>query len=272
MKNKFKFFLLLASALTLCFTTYSCKKPQETDIVDAASVEDNSIAEKHYDAMFDEVDDAAAASGIGSRGKKYTISLDTMNSSKVMTLDYGDSNVLCDDGVCRRGKIIVSWTGRYRDNGTVIQITTSNFYQNDIKIDGTKKVTNMGRNGSSQMYWNIEVIGSITDTDGRTFTWSSNRVRTWVAGEATKLIRFDDKYTVTGNSQGKNRKGVNFTSIITKALYIELNCKYLLTAGTIEIANADQPSRKVIVDFGSGTCDNVGTYTVNGVTKKFVKR
>ena len=272
MKNKFKVFLFLVSALSLGFTAYSCKKPQEVETVDATSIEDNSIAEKHYDAMFDEVDDAAAASGIGSRGKKYSITLDTMNSAKVMTLDYGDSNVLCDDGVYRRGKIIVSWTGKYRDNGTVIQITTSNFYQNDIQIDGTKKVTNMGRNGSNQMYWTIQVVGNITDTDGRTFSWSSNRVRTWVAGEATKLIRFDDKYTVTGNSQGKNRKGVNFTSTITKALYIELNCKYLLTAGTIEIANADQPSRKVIVDFGSGTCDNVGTYTVNGVTKNFVKR
>jgi len=272
MKKLFLYIIISASVLTVGFTVSSCKKIPETDEVNATSIQDNSIAEKHFDAIFREVDDAAVASGISGRGSKFSISLDTMNSTKIMTLDYGNTNVLCDDWIYRRGKIVVTWTGRYKDVGTEIQISTVDFYQNDIKIEGLKTVKNMGRNGQNQLYWNITVSGKITDVDGKTITWTSNRVRTWIAGEATKLIRLDDKYTISGGSQGKNKNGINFTTTITKDLLIEFNCQYLLTSGTIEITDADQPTRKVTVDYGTGTCDKEGTYTFNGVTRSFIKR
>lgn len=263
--------LLMLSA-TAFVTLNFCTKDDKITDVNASSIEDNAIGEKHFDALFEEVDDAATASGISGRGNKFTITFDTMNSTKIMTLDYGSTNVLCDDWIYRRGKIVVTWTGRYRDIGTVIQINTNNFYQNDIKIDGVKTVNCKGRNSQNQLYWEISVNGSITDIDGKVFTWNSNRTRTWIAGEGTRLIRLDDKYSISGNSQGKNRRGVNFTSTITKNLLIELNCQYLLTSGTVEIQDADQQNRKVVVDYGSGTCDKIGTYTVNGVTTKFIKR
>lgn len=269
----FLFYLVFtASWVTVIFNVSSCKKDVNSDQVNASSIQDNSVAEKHFDAIFREVDDAAVASGISGRGSKFTITFDTMNSTKIMTLDYGTSNVLCDDWIYRRGKIVVTWLGRYKDVGTEIQISTVDFYQNDIKIEGQKTVKNMGRNAQNQLYWNIAVTGKITDTDGKIFTWTSNRVRTWIAGESTKLIRLDDKYAISGGSQGKNKNGINFTTTITKDLLIEFNCQYLLTAGTVEIVDADQPNRKIIVDYGSGTCDRQGTYTVNGVTTNFIKR
>ncbi len=263
--------LLILSA-TAIFTINSCTKDTKTAEVDASSIEDNAIGEKHFDAIFEEVDDAATASGISGRGNKFNITFDTLNSTKIMTLDYGSTNVLCNDWIYRRGKVVVTWTGRYRDFGTIVQINTNNFYQNDIKIDGVKTVTCKGRNSQNQLYWEIAVNGTITDLDGKVFTWNSNRTRTWIAGEATRLIRLDDKYSISGSSQGKNRKGVNFTTTITKNLLVELNCQYLLTAGTIEIQDADQPNRKVVVDYGSGTCDKIGNYTIDGVTRSFIKR
>lgn len=37
-------------------------------------------------------------------------------------------------------------------------------------------------------------------------------------------------------------------------------------------SNPSNPSKKAIVDFGNGTCDNIGTFTMNGVTRTFIKR
>jgi len=138
MKKLFLYIIISASVLTVGFTVSSCKKIPETDEVNATSIQDNSIAEKHFDAIFREVDDAAVASGISGRGSKFSISLDTMNATKIMTLDYGNTNVLCDDWIYRRGKIVVTWTGRYKDVGTEIQISTVDFYQTILKLRDLK--------------------------------------------------------------------------------------------------------------------------------------
>jgi len=268
--------LLFLSVLTISTFSVlnfsSCKRNNDSSAVDATSVEDNSLAEKHFDIIYSEVDDASVSSGIGSRVRKYTVTIDTSVWPRVMTLDYGDSNVLCDDYVYRRGKIVVTWSGRYKDIGTVITITPVKFYQNDNHIEGTKIVTNMGRNSSNALSWKIEVAGKITDIAGATFTWNSVRYRSWVAGEATKLIRLDDKYQITGSYTGTNRKGVTFNVTILSPLLVEMGCRYHITQGKLEIVDANNAARKIEVDFGNGTCDNVGTYTVNGVTKTFIKR
>ena len=272
MKKIFLTTAMLFIAVFALLNFSACKRNNDSSAVDATSVEDNSLAEKHFDLMYNEVDDASVSSGIGSRARKYKISIDTSVSPRVMTLDYGDSNVLCDDYVYRRGKIVVTWTGRYKDVGTIITITPLNFYQNDNHIEGTKIVTNIGRKDNMNLTWKIEVAGKITDIAGATFTWNSLRYRTWIAGELTKLIRLDDKYQITGSYTGTNRKGVTFNVTILSPLLVELNCKYHITQGKMEIIDANNAARKIEVDFGNGTCDNVGTYTVNGVTKTFVKR
>ena len=272
MKKIFLTTAVLFIAVFALINFSACKRNTDNATVDATSVEDNSSAEKHFDLMYNEVDDASVSSGIGSRARKYTVTIDTSVSPRVMTLDYGDSNVLCDDFVYRRGKIVVTWTGRYKDIGTVITITPVNFYQNDNHIEGTKIVTNLGRKDNMNLTWKIEVAGKITDVSGATFTWNSLRYRTWIAGESTKLIRFDDKYQITGSYTGTNRKGVTFNVSILSPLLLELSCRYHITQGKIEIVDANNAARKIEVDFGNGTCDNVGTYTVNGVTKTFVKK
>ena len=264
--------LLLLGCFIALVQFSACKRKTEVETIDATSVEDNSLAEKHFDLMYDQVDDASVSSGISSRARKYSITIDTTITPRVMTLDYGDSNVLCDDYVYRRGKIVVTWTGKYKDIGTIITITPVGFYQNDNHIEGTKTVTNLGRKDNNNLTWKIEVVGKITDIAGAMFSWNSTRYRTWVAGESTKLIRFDDKYQIAGSYSGINRKGVAFNVNILSPLLVEIGCRYHITQGKIEIVDANNSAKKIEVDFGNGTCDNIGTYTVNGVTKTFIKK
>jgi hypothetical protein len=60
------------------------------------------------------------------------ITLDTVNSMKTVTVDYGTSNCDCNDGKTRRGKIVTTFSGQYLAPGTVITHTPVDYYVNLI--------------------------------------------------------------------------------------------------------------------------------------------
>jgi len=175
-----------------------------------------------------------------------------------ITVDYGTTNCQGWDGKYRRGKVIVVLTGRYREQGTVINITPQDYYVNDHKIEGQKKITNMGLNSNGNIYFNIEENLKITRPDGKVITWQSKRTREWIAGSST-LAPWDDEYLISGTGEGVNKDGIHFTMNITKPIHIKLNCPWPVE-GAIEI----QPDgyKKRTLDFGSGTCDNEATLTI----------
>jgi hypothetical protein len=192
--------------------------------------------------------------------------LDTLNSVKTVTVDYGTTNCDCNDGKTRRGKIVTTFTGQYFAPGTVITHTPVDYYVNDIKYDGSKTVTNMGLNGTGQPYFNVQIDGTATKTDGEVVTYTSTRVRTWVQGYNTPTDRFDDQYSISGNATGSFSNGGGYTAQITNPLLVKVGCSFPVS-GTLEITPQNKPVRTV--DYGQGTCDYAFTVTVNGVTYNF---
>jgi len=189
------------------------------------------------------------------------ITLDTLNSFKTVTVDYGTTNCDCNDGKTRRGKIVTTFTGQYIAPGTVITHTPVDYYVNDIKYEGTKTVTNMGLNGSGQPYFNVQIDGSATKTDGEVVSYTSTRVRTWVDGYTTLTDRFDDQYSISGNATGSFSNGGGYSAVITNPLLIKVGCSFPVS-GTIDMTPQNKPVRTV--DYGQGTCDYTFTVTVNG--------
>ena len=55
------------------------------------------------------------------------IPFDLLTFPKEITINFGTSNCLCDDGVYRRGEIFITTTGWYEDSSTVINITQKLF-------------------------------------------------------------------------------------------------------------------------------------------------
>lgn len=244
-----------------------CKK-EEVAETDLTSAEDQSQGELNYDLVFKQVDLAANDNGL-KKGAYPIVTIDTSVSPRTMNVYYGETNYLCLDGNYRRGTINVSWTGRYRADGTIISITFDKFYQNDNLVEGTKTVTNVGRNTNGKMVFTIVVNGKITNTAGTSHTWNSNRTRTWIEGEGTPVVT-DDIYEITGTTSGVNRNGISYTSTITEKLRVDLGCEWRITSGVIEITPSGKSMRKV--DFGNGACDKIITVTVNGKTKTFERR
>jgi hypothetical protein len=258
MKTNFRIltvlFLLIGTSLL------SCKK-ENNEENEMATSEDMALSESTFDQIFKEVDGNASENGLR---KSYPIvTIDSTSSPRTMTIDYGSSNFLCNDGNYRRGKIMVSWTGRYKDLNTVIATTFDNFYQNDNKIEGAKTVTNTGRNASGQLTFSIAVDAKITNTANEVITWKSNRTRTWTNGELTKTW-LDDKYLISGEANGVNRNGFTFTTKIISPLSIDLGCQWRIVAGTIELTPEGKPTRTI--DYGNGSCDRTATVSVRGRT------
>jgi hypothetical protein len=265
--------LIFGTALTV-FLFQACRKESKGVLdMDTVSAEDNSTAESMFNDVFALMDEAATEQpGIRSGGYRAscaTVTADTASSPRVLTLDFG-SGCTGNDGRTRSGKIIITFTGRYRDAGTVISHTFDNFYINGNKVEGTKTVTNMGLNAEGNLVYKIEVKGAKITTDQGVLTWESTREREWTAGSNTPSI-LDDEYDITGTASGVNRKGSAYTIKIddTAPVHVKVGCRWIVS-GKVDIMPEGKSTRTV--DYGFGTCDSQATVTINGQTYAFQMR
>lgn len=260
MKNRKLILMIPALALGLM----ACRKEKtEAPDMDFAAASDNSRAEDVFTDMLAQVDKAVKDNGLRDLCDP-TVTFDTTSTPRTITLDFGDVNCTATNGRLRRGRILVSYTGRYRDAGTVITITPQDYYVNNNLVTGVKTVTNMGLNANDQPWFNVTVNGAITAADGSwTATHQAQRVRTWIQGSGTAALA-DDVYLITGGGSGVNRNGVAYTSTITQAVRAEMGCAFHLVSGTVVVSPQGRPARTI--DYGNGACDGTFTVTVNGQT------
>lgn len=252
----------------------SCQKEKDNDY---SSANDNALAERMYSDMESISDQAADGNLISFKngidqtimGTCATITHDTTVTPHVLTIDFGTTNCTCNDGRKRRGKILVSYSGRYREQGSVHTITTDGYYVDDYKVDGTKSVTNMGRNASNNLYYAISVDGTVTSPDGKTATWKSDREREWVAGESTLINWLDDEYMISGTASGTGANGKNYSASILKPLHVELDCRWI-TSGSFELT--PEGNDPITADYGNGNCDNQATVEYRGKVYNIVLR
>lgn len=191
------------------------------------------------------------------------ITIDTTSTPKSVTIDWGSVNCDCQDGKQRRGKLVTTYTGKYRDPGTVITHTPVDYYVNDNHIEGTKVVTNSGTNSSNQPYFTIDIDGVVTMTDGEVFTYTSDRVRTWTNGYSTPYNYMDDEYDFTGSATGSSSLGNGYTANIVTPLHVKVDCSWVVS-GVLDFTPNNKPTRTI--NYGDGTCDGNITVTINGQT------
>jgi hypothetical protein len=273
---------LLLAGSTL-FT--SCKKKTSSEDSDTSSASDNSMAQQHYNdlnSMADEVlknGTETTYKTINPYGVMSSCAVvDLASGTKVnyatdgkdtVTVNFGATNCLCNDGRYRRGIVTFVYNGTYLTVGTVITVTTSNYFVNDNQVMGTKTITTLTPAAGTNASHSIVVAGTIIKASGGgTITWNSTRQRDWVSGDMTSMWN-DDVYHITGNANGTSSGGSSFTGNITSPLVREFSltnpaCKKYFVQGTLTFTPSGKAMRTV--DFGTGACDNVATVTINGHT------
>jgi hypothetical protein len=271
--KKVNLILGLIAFLGFAVMMTSCKKNNDIQLEDKVLAQDDAYAESTFENVSDMANEAydmrtgnLLKSTDGNRmflSDCATVTLDTNIFPRTMTIDFGDVNCLCNDGKYRRGKIIITFTGRYREPGTVITHGFENYFVDDKSVEGTKVVTNMGENENGNLYFTIEVAGVIQKPDGGgTFSWNSSRVREWIQGSDTHN-RWDDIYLVTGTANGTRPNGLTWEQEIITPLRVELACRFIVS-GSMELRPEGRPVR--LLDYGDGECDNEATVTIDGET------
>ncbi len=236
---------------------------------DAAFSDVASISDEAYDGTLDSYRLQHGSSSERVMSTCATITFDTSATPKTLTIDFGTSDCLCGDGNYRRGAIIVSWSGPYKDSGSVRTITFNNYFVNYNQILGTKTVTNNGRNQNGNLSYTVSINGSVVwDPQyfggGGTSTYTSTRTREWIAGEITPNW-LDDVYLISGTASGTTRVGSSYTMATTEALKKEIGFRHF-TDGTLEFTPSGKYTRVIDYGYVNGQRDALAQVTINGYT------
>lgn len=263
---------------TIAVLNTSCKKSQalsshiesvqsQTAFMDATNsvINLDSVASEDFDLLMDN-DEAAALQG----SKCYTVTFSPSRNvyPRTKTIDFGTG---CTNaaGVTKKGKIIVTQYNPKREaHGRFSEITYDNYYVNNIHVEGSIQVNKVA-NGSKIVYKHI-VHKTFTTDDGDIKDWNSNLNWTLVQGGDTKTGA-DDIYEITGHAEGtETLNGIeanNWRADIDKnnTLVKQHPCKRIGQGGVIikiHIKNGDDLNE--YLDYGDGSCDNLGTLSING--------
>ncbi len=276
-------FAIAAIAFATIFS--SCKKdkknePEEKD-TDTSAASDQAFASSSVNDMTSISDEACRTYSVSSfkvegsegllAGGCATVTVDSLAApAKTITVNFGTTNCLSNDGRYRRGALVFTFSGKYKDSATVITVKPVNYFVDDNQITGTKSITNKGHNSANHLVYEISAnIQIIKPNGGGTITWNSTRQREWTAGEST-LTWNDDMYSITGSASGTSATGTTFTSQITTALVrnMAIGCRRHFVSGVIDHTPAGKPTRTL--NYGNGACDDLATVTINGITYNIV--
>ena len=288
----------------MMFTSCKKKEKEEQD-TDTAAASDNSYAERLTNDMSAIGDQAGGSGGLttyklgddnlllssvcGTVTVNNSVAEPIPNHSDTVTVDFG---TLCQgaDGKYRSGKLRFVYSRNYgtapyayRDSGIVITVTPINYSVDGNQVSGSKTITNKGRIGG-MLTWNIVAnVTIVKANNGGTVTWSCNRTKRLLntsntsvfANYATPINWGLARIGITGSASGVTAQGKGYTADVTSELVRDFGlCS---TAGTnrvhfIQGTIKFKPDDKTLyryIDFGTGACDNIGTFTIGSWSTQF---
>jgi hypothetical protein len=246
---------LVLSILAIIFN--SCK---QEDVFNPNILESTQACQDHLTAesIFDDLG-IIIQEGLQDNGqsKSYpNYNLINADTSDVYTLiiDFGSINFLYSSKL-RRGKINVTYSGKYFDIYSITTGTFDNYHVNNFLVEGEIIVTNQGINSNGNMWFTVAINNaSITSSSG-TINWESEKVIELVKGENTYSDISDDGYKITGSASGNGINGNSFTSTITDTLISDLNClpACIIKSGSTIVSPTGYNDRTI--NYGDSLCD-----------------
>ncbi len=259
--------IIAATLLTLA----ACKRKDTTDNTAPALTtaddkggyaSDNAQLERTSNDVISLADVAGTTGSVNMRTTSScaTVHLDTTVTPHILTINFGTSDCLCSDLRKRRGEIIVTFSGHYKDSGSTHNITYDNYFIDDVQVTGHKSVTNEGTNSSGQVWYSVNLSDSLILGADSIISWTATRTRTWLDGYSTP-DRSDDVYAIAGTTTLTRANGHSFTMNITTPLQVAQACTWM-EAGVVHISSSTFAGGDRVLDYGAGTCDDLATLTI----------
>lgn len=184
------------------------------------------------------------------------------------TINFGTTGCAMPNGAILRGVITISGSLNYTLQNYVISYTFVNFYHNDVLVQGNRTVTRSFHSTTYQTAIhpvNVMDMNMTFTIQGNVHTRVGTRTRECVEGFDTRPILIDNVYVVTGAWTTTFPNGIVHSNEISSIhpLRIRMNCNYRIVSG---IVNITRPNHTAILDYGTGTCDNIATISIDGGT------
>ncbi len=266
-KNRNSVLIILLCTLSAAIFNSACVRERDTNFDMARDI---VVGDFVFSDAFHIACDAATKStgetlaNYKTTGYCATLFHDNTSIPRVMIIDFGAENCMCNDNRTRRGQIKITYTGEnFNDEGNVIQFEFDNYYVNDFKIMGTQTVENKGRNILNQIHFDHTVDAKFLRADTLykdTVRFQADRTITWISGDDTPIWS-DDVYEYIGEAYGRSMNNEYFALNITSPLVREVMCRYI-KAGRLDLQPQGKSLRKV--DYGDGNCDNNVSVEING--------
>ena len=267
--------ILIFSILTILL--YACKDEDVINTPEQTSTQasqDHLFAENIFNDINRVVEDGFNDNGLSkSSCANYKSIASDSSDADTLIIDFGEVDCLDNYGKLRRGKIIIIYTAPYQDSLSQISTTFDHYYVNSTNwVQGSRTVTNLGRNVNGDMVFEIVVNANITTEIGR-IDWISNRTRFWTDGINTTQYPFDDIYKVVGSASGNGLNNRDFTVNITDSLEVNLGCllptitynkRCVIVSGKVKVTPEGYAEREI--DYGMGGCNCDFSVTINGET------
>jgi|FLOH01.1.fsa_nt_gi hypothetical protein len=182
-------------------------------------------------------------------------------NSKDVTIDFGDACELRNGNIVS-GKIVMHYSNDKTALTKMIDVSFDNFYNNDKKIEGGHSVLKerVNANGNPQSTFTFNV--NVTWSDGATASKSGTKIKELIEGNDTPAWG-DNVFSISGNWAFTRKDGTVHTSTITTPLRKELACRFIVSG----VVTFQKDGQTAVLDYGDGTCDDLGTLTKDGVTE-----
>ena len=264
-----KIFLALCCIAALL---YACKNEDvinNPDLTSTQATQDHLFAEQTYSDIGRIVKEGFLESGINKSCASYDLINNNTLDIDTLIIDFGTINCL-QNGKLRKGKIVITYSGRYHDSLAIITTTFDNYYVNNNLVQGERVITNQGRNMDGNMWFTIAVNNASIVTNNGIINWSSIIKREWVSGITTYGDISDDRYKITGSANGIGVNNNSFSMEITDTLNIDLGClpACVIKSGTAKISPNGYADR--IINYGDSLCDCNFDVTINGTNYPIV--
>lgn len=249
-----------------------CKK--DTVDTETTSATDNNICESEFMRMMPATNkiaiDESGVHRLGWHGGNTVQANDpdvTVPDSmgqypRHMIIDYGTGIVDAVDGKTRKGKIRCVISAPWDTIGCTITMSLDTFFVGAIQYQGTVTLTRTAADAFSMTV----VDGKCTKDTGDPWTILFDCTRNFTFTSGANNSSAAQVVTITGTNHGTDRNGKNWTATITSPIVRDLTCTWI-NQGTMELTPEGLATRTI--DFGSGTCDNKGTITIEGNTFEF---
>ncbi len=188
------------------------------------------------------------------------IEKDTIN--QIVTIDFGDGCTAIN-GVVRKGKIIIEYSGDRHTAGSYRMVTLEDFYLDSLHLEGSRKIELISSDSLSRVVKTTMTNGKVTFPDETFATREAEHIKSMIQGADES----DDYTLISGEASGLRTDGVAYSITILEDLLIKRLCGVarvvIPVSGIKEIVSGETTAT---LNYGDGTCDNEVEVTVDGVT------